>query len=367
MGFFRKKNDDPEQLDALRSEIVALRERLDTSDREKAELREKVDTVDQVNAALYQRVDTVDQTNAVLYQRVDALDSNSAHLGQQVGAIGSSTNDLANQVGAIGASTNDLATRVGALGADTNDLATRVGAVDAEVVRVRDGVSVISEQVGSVASDVGLAGQQASIVSTLGTQLQALAHRVNTPPLPPPDKRVEDLVQQVTDLSASISARVDGPAVDTAEVRAITARLDEISQSLASQSDRLDEAEHRASTHDAEQAGAPPAVDADDVAAMRREMSQMAERMATLDHRMTNVSTELANQLTELSNDLEVLLEATNDPDAGGTTDDSAAVALAIEAVQTSTERLAAEQARYQIAFREDLAELAERLRRPTR
>ena len=40
---------------------------------------------------------------------------------------------------------------------------------------------------------------------------------------------------------------------------------------------------------------------------------------------------------------------------------------LAIEAVQSSTERLAAEQARYQIAFREDLAELAERLRRPAR
>ena len=68
-----------------------------------------------------------------------------------------------------------------------------------------------------------------------------------------------------------------------------------------------------------------------------------------------------------MSNDLDVLLEATDDPGAEATDDSSAAVELAIEAVQSSTERLAAEQARYQIAFREDLAELAERLRRPTR
>ena len=47
--------------------------------------------------------------------------------------------------------------------------------------------------------------------------------------------------------------------------------------------------------------------------------------------------------------------------------DEAAVVSLAIEAVQQSTERLASEQARYQIQFRQDLAELAERLRRPAR
>ena len=92
----------------------------------------------------------------------------------------------------------------------------------------------------------------------------------------------------------------------------------------------------------------------------------MAERMATLDRRMTNVSMELANQLTELSNDLEVLLDAANDDEADDG-DEAAVVSLAIEAVQQSTERLASEQARYQIQFRQDLAELAERLRRPAR
>ncbi len=56
-------------------------------------------------------------------------------------------------------------------------------------------------------------------------------------------------------------------------------------------------------------------------------------------HRVTSVSTELANQLTEIGDDIEPMHE--------------------------SAERLAAEQARYQIQFRQDLAELAERIRRP--
>ena len=38
----------------------------------------------------------------------------------------------------------------------------------------------------------------------------------------------------------------------------------------------------------------------------------------------------------------------------------------AMEDVLDSTERLAAEQARYEIQFRTDLADLAERLRRPS-
>jgi chromosome segregation ATPase len=337
MGLFKKKTDNPEQLDALRSEIVSLRERLDAADQQKADLVAKIETVDQVNAALNQRVDTVDQTNAVLSQRVTALNTTSAGLGHQVGA----------------------------LDANANDLATRVVAVDAEVERVRDGVAVINDQVGSVAAQVGSVNDQESTVNTLGAQVQSLAERLNKTPLAPPaapDTRLEPLMRQVAVLADTLSAQSHTPLVDSDEVQSITARLDEISSALTTQAGRLDQAEQR----ETEREVAPPGVDADDVAAMRREMSQMAERMATLDHRMTNVSTELANQLTELSSDLDVLLEAADDPDADAS-DDSAAVTLAIEAVQNSTERLAAEQARYQITFREDLAELAERLRRPTR
>ena len=86
-----------------------------------------------------------------------------------------------------------------------------------------------------------------------------------------------------------------------------------------------------------------------DVAALRDVLSA---QVAALDARVTSVSTELANQLTELSGDLEAL--AKDHPP----TDD---VVMEIRDAQV---RLANEQARYQIAFREGLTELAERLRR---
>lgn len=71
---------------------------------------------------------------------------------------------------------------------------------------------------------------------------------------------------------------------------------------------------------------------------LQRQLNALDDRVALLDARVTSVSTELANQVTELGND--------------------------IEPIQAGAERLAAEQARYQIQFRQDLAELAERLRR---
>ena len=88
---------------------------------------------------------------------------------------------------------------------------------------------------------------------------------------------------------------------------------------------------------------------------------------------------ELANQLTELSSDIDELNRRSNEPVGTDSTTDSATKAdtaelearisqrldSAMDDVLGSTERLAAEQARYEIQFRADLAELAERLRRP--
>jgi hypothetical protein len=68
------------------------------------------------------------------------------------------------------------------------------------------------------------------------------------------------------------------------------------------------------------------------------------------------VSTELANQLTELGKDIDAL---GNRP-SGDTIDPEA-----LAAVRDGQVKLANEQARYQIAFREDLARLAHELKRP--
>ena len=77
-------------------------------------------------------------------------------------------------------------------------------------------------------------------------------------------------------------------------------------------------------------------------------LDALADRLDTIDGRITSIATELANQIAEL----------------GAEADGTAVAADTLAAIQTAQTRLANEQARYQIAFRDDLAALAERLRR---
>jgi uncharacterized protein YhaN len=81
----------------------------------------------------------------------------------------------------------------------------------------------------------------------------------------------------------------------------------------------------------------------------------MRARLTALDDRVTSVSTELANQLTELGHDIDAL----NARPAPNGVDPEA-----IATVREGQVKLANEQARYQIAFREDLARLAQELKR---
>ena len=104
------------------------------------------------------------------------------------------------------------------------------------------------------------------------------------------------------------------------------------------------------------------------------QLAQLAERVAAtdaaarlateqvggIDQRLSNVSTELANQISELGRDIDSLADQPAAA-ASGITDET------IEALRTSQVKLAGEQARYEIAFREDLATLAEQIRRGTR
>ncbi|HEY3484895.1 MAG TPA: hypothetical protein VGK49_05890 [Ilumatobacteraceae bacterium] len=96
-------------------------------------------------------------------------------------------------------------------------------------------------------------------------------------------------------------------------------------------------------------------------------VARLVERLDAVDVRITTVTTELANQLAELGNDIDSLSKASHDVDAGDVAVEmSQELEIALESLRESQTRLANEQARYQIAFRNDLAELAERLRRPT-
>ncbi len=95
-----------------------------------------------------------------------------------------------------------------------------------------------------------------------------------------------------------------------------------------------------------------PAITEADLDILRARLQRLSDRLDAVDARITSISTELANQITELSGDVESI--AKEHPP----TDD-----IVVE-IRDAQVKLANEQARYQCAFREDLADLAERLKR---
>ncbi len=97
----------------------------------------------------------------------------------------------------------------------------------------------------------------------------------------------------------------------------------------------------------------PASVGPDEFDDVRSQVERLSARLDEVDQRITSISTELANQLSEISGDLDAL--GASEPPTERVVDE----------LRDAQERLASEQARYQIAFRQDLADLADRLKRP--
>jgi len=91
--------------------------------------------------------------------------------------------------------------------------------------------------------------------------------------------------------------------------------------------------------------------------AERQGMASLLEKVVAMDARITGMGAELSRQLHELGTDIEKL--QAND------TDDE--ILDTIHSLKTSQIRLATEQARYEITFRQDLAALANELLKRTR
>ncbi|MEY4032612.1 MAG: hypothetical protein RL573_1524, partial [Actinomycetota bacterium] len=79
-----------------------------------------------------------------------------------------------------------------------------------------------------------------------------------------------------------------------------------------------------------------------------------ADRLNLIEQRLVSMGNELSHQLHEMGNEIEKLSQNTGD----------GASAEVLDALRTTQTKLAQEQARYEIAFRQDLAALADQLRR---
>src|ERR687897_60872 len=139
-----------------------------------------------------------------------------------------------------------------------------------------------------------------------------------------------------------------------AEIAAMAARLDRADADKADLGSRVHSLTARLETSTPPPPPPPvkPAISDADLDILRARLQRLSDRLDAADDRISSIATELANQLTELSGDVESI--AKEHPP----TDDI------VTEIRDEQVKLASEQARYQIAFRQDLAQLAERLRR---
>ncbi len=84
----------------------------------------------------------------------------------------------------------------------------------------------------------------------------------------------------------------------------------------------------------------------------RQLATELAQRLSMIETKVSGMGAELSRQLHELGNDIESLSHRPED----------ALTAESLVALKNSQVRLANEQARYEIAFRQDLAALSEKL-----
>jgi septal ring factor EnvC (AmiA/AmiB activator) len=196
--------------------------------------------------------------------------------------------------------------------------------------------------------------------AALQGHVQSLTERLSAPlPSPPPDaspaarqRDLDVLRAQVVRLGERVESADAAGSSGTQPSVELSGRLEALENWVVQSADDL--------------AGRLHALDT----ALARSTAELAERLEGVDARVTHVSAELANQVSELGTELDELARRadaappSDDAREPVATIDQAALDELLTPIRDAQGRLANEQARYQIAFREDLAELADRLRR---
>jgi hypothetical protein len=127
-----------------------------------------------------------------------------------------------------------------------------------------------------------------------------------------------------------------------------------MSDHLAALNDRIAELESQPAHAPAEATGTDPEV-LERLASAETEARQARLLAGQIEQRLGHMGTELTNQLGELSREIDGL--ANRQPSGPALSD------ATVESLRAGQVKLAAEQARHEITFREDLAAIAEQLR----
>jgi hypothetical protein len=386
----KKVSVDPTDFLALRSELIEMKARLDESEQARAIVEARLSSLDAAASAFAtERNDITDVTNMViqlqqqvaeranadaaggtfstnegghdeLSAKVDALQNRLFGLQDQTPKIAEFEGQLAQLRSELEIATAAAAEAAAmppppptASGPDPETL-ERIAAVqqrvnDLDQIRHRLGeIDHLKQRVG----EIDLLHQRVSGVEALHDrfgELDSVDQRLAS---------IDGLAMQLQQLNARVAAQAELGGQLSA-LRERVAQITEQPQGGGADDDirlQLQEIGERLRNNEELQAQVSQLLERS--GANDTEARAVREHMALLDQRLTNVSTELANQLSELGRDIDGLGQRIPEVAEGTVSDE------VVDALRGGQVKLANEQARYEIAFREDLAALAEQLRR---
>lgn len=376
----KKQSVDPNELLNLRAELMEVKARLMAAEQSRSIVESRLAALDATALAL-----SNDQSVATgASERLADLEARVVELGQQPAAPAPADDGrVAELQASLQARIDELAGRVDQAGATDSELLAKLAMLEAQVAAA------------SAAAEAALT-EVHQTPPVAPTPLLNLNPTAPTTPVTDPEvlARLDDLTTRVAQLGAldDRAMQIDDLALRVAQIDVLTGQLSQLNArvtaqaefgaQLSSMRDRITELQQHAE--------APTEVrdqPADDevreaVAALTMRMAatelladqlrqladrvdvtdasarQTHEQVAALEQRVDSVGQELANQISELGRDIDGLAERTADVAAGTVSDEVMA------ALRGGQIKLANEQARYEIAFREDLAALAEQVRR---
>jgi len=382
----RKVGVDPADFLALRSELIDMRARLDASEQARALVEARLSSLDAATAAFSTERDDIGEIADIVtqLQKQVAENSNVAVANNAPSSAGSDE---------LSAKVDALQNRLFGL----QDHSPKIAEFEAQIAELRaelDSATTAAAEAAALPPPApAMTGpdpetlERIAAVQMRVNELDQIRHRLGEIDFfKERMAEIDQLHQRVSDVESSNQnigdmnvdqrlATVDGLAMQLQQLNARVAAQAELGGQLATLRDRvnqiaeqpaaattdddvrlqLQEIGERLRTHD--ELHGQVAQLAERATATDTEARAVRDHMALLDQRLTNVSTELANQLGELGRDIDRLGQRVPEAAEGAVSDE------VVDALRGGQVKLANEQARYEIAFRQDLASLAEQLR----
>ncbi|MBU6317313.1 MAG: hypothetical protein KGR47_12445, partial [Acidobacteria bacterium] len=370
MGLFRKKNAiDPVDFLVLQNEIAQLKERLDASEQAKALLEDQFSSLAATTMVLSTNnrtdaSDIVDQLD-LIQRRLDATEA----VGTKVDALHRRVIDVetrqANTVdqdqiaqlalfrppsGAAAEMDQGLITQLAERLEQVAHLAMSPAQPDEELTarllqleRTATSVEALNRQVAVLATTV-------SAQSAVTEQLGQLSQRV---------EQVAELASAPVELDEAFTQRLLLLEDNARQADLMRHQVEQLTERITAHAEMRDQVAVLTAQLAEMQVQSPATVDLSGfdqrLSVTEAEARQARDLAAQLEQRLTHMGTELTNQLGELSREIDGLASR---PSTGPVLSDAT-----VENLRAGQVKLAAEQARHEITFREDLAAIAEQLR----